>query len=88
MKNFSEPWNYQKLNIKKISAHRFEDLIFTNKLEGFLFLFFIDLESILRLENHLFGRHFLYKKINFKVIWFQRSIKFIAQNFIKKTEGA
>ena len=38
---FSEPWNHQKLNISrpiyffKISAPYFEDLIFTNKLEGF-----------------------------------------------------
>ena len=41
--NFTEPQNYQKLNIsrpiyfKKNSAHRFEDRICTNMLEGFLF---------------------------------------------------
>ena len=41
--NFSEPQNHRKLNIsrpiyfKKISAHHFEELIYTNKLDGFFF---------------------------------------------------
>ena len=41
--SFLEPKNHQKLNIsrpsylKKISAHRFVDLICTNKLEEFFF---------------------------------------------------
>ena len=44
--NFWEPKNHRKLNIsrpiyfKKISTHRFIDLVCTNKLEDFLFLFF------------------------------------------------
>ena len=41
--NFSEPWNHRKLNIsrpiyfKNISAHCFEDPIYTNKLDRFFF---------------------------------------------------
>ena len=41
--NFSEPKNHRKLNIlrpiyfKKISAHRFEDCICTNELDGLFF---------------------------------------------------
>ena len=41
--NFSKPYNHRKLNIsrticfKKISTHRFEDLIHTNKLDRFFF---------------------------------------------------
>ena len=41
--NFPEPQNHRKLNFLrptyflKISAHRFEDLICTNNLEGFFF---------------------------------------------------
>ena len=53
--NFLAPGNHQKLNIlrpiflKKISTHRFVDLIFTNKLEEF---FFKELELFSRLQNH------------------------------------
>ena len=51
-KNFLEPQNYQKLSVSRpiyfkiISAHRFEDLISTNKLEIFFSrkVFFNDLE--------------------------------------------
>ena len=70
--NFSEPENHRKLNIsriiyfKKISAHRFEDLIFTNKSDRFFFwkkFFFKDLELFLRLKNYQFGRHFFPQKL-------------------------
>ena len=58
--NFLEPKNHRKLNIsrpiyfKKISAHRFVDLICTKKLEEFFFffIFFEDLELFPRLQNH------------------------------------
>ena len=72
--NFSEPWNHRKLNIskpiyfKKTSAHRFEDRICTNKLDGFFFsknIFFKDLELFWQLKNHWFGRQFFPQKINF-----------------------
>ena len=53
---------------KKISAHRFEEHIYTNKLEEFFLkkIFFKDLELFSRLQNHWFGRHFFHSK----VIWF------------------
>ena len=71
--NFSEPQNHQSLNVsrtinfKKIFAHRFENLICTNKPKEFFFekIFFNDLQPFSRLQNHQFGRHFFPQNINF-----------------------
>ena len=72
MNNFSEPQNHWNLNtlypiyLKKISAHRFEDLIYKNKLEEDFFFrkFFLkDLYLFLQLQNHWFGSRFFPQKI-------------------------
>ena len=87
--NFSELWNHEKLNIsrtiyfEKNFPHRFEGIIFTDKLEGFFFskiYFFKDLELFSRLQNHSFGPHFFSQKDNLifflsVIIYFRRNIK-------------
>ena len=59
---FSDPFIFKKFRqtvLKILSAQ--------NKLEKLLFkiFFFKDLEQFLRMQNHLFGRHFSVQKINF-----------------------
>ena len=68
--NFSEPWDYQKLNIsrrmyfKEISAHRFQDLICTNKLESKFFKSFLNFfRGLSKLQNTYLGVSFLHKKM-------------------------
>ena len=72
--NFSEPKNHRKLKIlksiycKKISAHLFVGLIFTNKLEGFFFkkIFFQGLGAFFMAAKLLIlGVIFFPQKINF-----------------------
>ena len=70
--NFSEASSHRNLIIsrtiylKKISTHRFEDHICTNKLQEFLKNFFFeDFELFSRLQNHWFGPHFFPQKNNF-----------------------
>ena len=73
--NFSEPWDYQKLNIsrrmyfKEISGHRFQDLICTNNVESKLFKsffnFFPKTWSSFKIAKHVFGREFFAQKSNF-----------------------
>ena len=69
--NFSKPKNHRKLKIlksiycKKISAHLFVGLIFTNKLEGFFFQkkFFSRAWSFFHgCKTTNFGRHFFSTK--------------------------
>ena len=68
--NFLEPRSHRKLNIlrpiyfKKISAHRFVDLIYTRIVFSKKFSF-KDLELLSRLQNQLFGRYFFPQKISF-----------------------
>ena len=75
--NFSEPWNYQKLNISrpiyflKNSAHRFEDLVFTSWKNFFQKKLITYLELFSRLRNHSYGRNFFTQEINFTLfqVW-------------------
>ena len=68
---------------KEMFAHRFEDLVITNKLEGFFFSkkhFFVEFELFSGLQNHSFGCHLFAQKINLYffssvIIYFQPTIK-------------
>ena len=68
---------------KEIFAHCFEDLVITNKLEGFFFqkkFFFVEFELFSGLQNHSFGCHLFAQKINLYffssvIIYFQPTIK-------------
>ena len=60
--NISRP-----IYLKKVSAHRFEDHICTNKLEE---IFFKDFELFSWLQSHWFGPHFFPQK-NLFYIFFQ-----------------
>ena len=68
---------------KEIFAHRFEDLVITNKLEEFFFqkkIFFVEFELFSGLQNHSFGCHLFAQKINLYffssvIIYFQPTIK-------------
>ena len=78
--NFSELQNHQKLNIskpiyfEKISAHRFEDRICSNKLDGFFFqkTFFSRAWSFFRdWKTTNLGVIFLHKKL---VLYFSSKV--------------
>ena len=77
--SFSEPQNHRKLNIlrpiyfKKISAHRFEDLICTNKLDIFFFrkIFSEGLGAFFTTEKLLIWAPFFPPK-NYFYTFFQR----------------
>ena len=61
-------WNREisrPIYFKNISAHHFEYLTITNKLEGSFFkkILFIDPELFLRFQSHSLARHFLHKKL-------------------------
>ena len=56
-----------------IPTHHLEDLVFTNKLEGFVFskkVFFIELNSFQGLQKHSYGRYYFAHKIYF-ILFFQ-----------------